>query len=330
MANVVLFTPVIRQGRGSVGKYIFRRLIQSFFLIIGISMITFVITRLAPGGPETLIEDPNVSPQYLEQLRETYGLNDPMPVQYLKWVSNMFRLDFGRSFEDNRPVLDKILERVPATLQLSGAGYVLGLLGIPLGIVAARKRGLFLDKAVRIFTVVGQAIPHWWLGLMILIATASWGIFPLAGMGSPNADNPLLERLHHLLLPAIISALSGWIVYSRYMRSAMLEVLGQDYVRTARAKGLDERKVMNHALRNALLPIITILGGSLAGFFSGSVLLEVVFSWPGMGRLAVDAAFKRDYPVVMALTIIVSSLVILGNLLADIAYAIVDPRVRLE
>lgn len=313
-----------------MGRYVVRRLIQSFFLLLGISLLTFTITRLAPGGPETLIEDPNVSPAYLEQLRESYGLNDSIPVQYFKWVKNMAMLDFGRSFEDNRPVLDKIIERVPATLQLSGTGFLLGLLGIPLGILAARGRGKRADNVIRIFTVIGQAIPHWWLGLMILIATAPFGIFPLAGMGNPNADNLVLERLHHLLLPSLISALSGWIVYSRYMRTSMLETLEQDYVRTARAKGLSERHVMGHAIRNALLPIITVLGGSLAVFFSGSVLLETVFSWPGMGRMAVEAAFKRDYPVVMALTIIVSSLVIVGNLLADIAYAIADPRVRLD
>jgi peptide/nickel transport system permease protein len=311
-----------------MGRFIIRRVIQSFFLLLGITLITFVITRLAPGGPETLIEDPNVTQEYLAQVREEYGLNDPIPVQYGKWVVKMFQLDFGRSFEDNRPVIDKIAERVPATLQLSAAGYLIGLLGVPLGIWAARHRGRGVDNGVRVFTVIGQAIPHWWLGLMILIFAAPLGIFPLAGMGNPNADNQLLERLHHMLLPSIISAMSGWIVYSRYMRSAMLEVLEQDYVRTARAKGLQERKVMNHAVRNALIPIITILGGSLAGFFSGSVLLETVFSWPGMGRLAVDAAFKRDYPTVMALTVIVSSLVILGNLIADIAYAYVDPRVR--
>lgn len=313
-----------------MGRYVVRRLIQSFFILVGISILTFTITRLAPGGPETLIEDPNVSPAYLEQVRESYGLNDPIPVQYLKWMRNMVTLDFGRSFEDNREVKSKIVERMPATFQLSGAGFLLGLLGIPLGIVAAKGRGKTADNVIRIFTVVGQAVPHWWLGLMVLIVAAPLGWFPLAGMGSPNAANPVLERLHHLLLPSLISALSGWIVYSRYMRTAVLETLEQDYVRTARAKGLSERNVMGHAVRNALLPIITILGGSLAWFVSGSVLLETVFSWPGMGRLAVEAAFKRDYPVVMALTIIVSALVIVGNLIADIAYAIADPRVRLE
>lgn len=313
-----------------MGRYVIRRLIQSVFLLLGISLLTFTITRLAPGGPETLIEDPNVSPVYLEQLRDRYGLNDSIPVQYVKWVRNMAVLDFGRSFEDNRPVLDKILERVPATAQLSGTGFLLGLLGIPLGVLAARGRGKRADSIIRVLTVVGQAIPHWWLGLIILITFAPWGVFPLAGMGSPNADNFILERARHLMLPSIIYALSGWIVYSRYMRTAMLDTLEQDYVRTARAKGLGESQVMGHAIRNALLPIITILGGSLAVFFSGSVLVEQVFSWPGLGRLAVDAAFKRDYPVVMALTIIVSSLVIIGNLIADIAYALVDPRVRLE
>jgi peptide/nickel transport system permease protein len=307
-------------------RFIVRRLIQSFFLLLGITLITFVITRLAPGGPETMLEDPNIRPEYIEQLRHEYGLDQPVVVQYGKWVGNMFQLNFGRSFEDNRPVIDKIVERVPATLQLSAAGYLLGLLGIPLGIWAALHRGRTIDNGVRVFTVMGQAIPHWWLGLMILIFTAPWGLFPLAGMGGPNAG--LIDRLHHLLLPAVVSAMSGWIVFSRYMRSEMLEVLQQDYVRTARAKGLKERRVMNHAVRNALLPIITVLGGSLAGFFSGSVLLETVFSWPGMGRLAVEAAFKRDYPTVMGLTVIFSFLVIIGNLLADIAYAYVDPRVR--
>jgi len=311
-----------------MARFIIRRIIQSFFLLLGITMITFVITRMAPGGPETLLEDPNIRPEYIEQLRAQYGLDQPIYVQYAKWVSNMFQLDFGRSFEDNRPVINKIMERAPATLQLSGAAYVIGLLGIPLGIQAALHRGRAVDNIVRVFTVIGQAIPHWWLGLMILIFTAPLGIFPLAGMGNPNADNMVIERLHHLLLPALISAMGGWIVYSRYMRSAMLDVLEQDYVRTARAKGLKERRVMNHAVRNALIPIVTILGGSLATFFSGSVLFETVFSWPGMGRLAVQAAFKRDYPTVMALTVIFSFLVILGNLIADIAYAYIDPRVK--
>ncbi len=312
-------------------RFIVRRLIQSCLLLLGITLITFVISHLAPGGPTTLLEDPNILPEYVEQVRRDYGLDQPIPIQYFKWVGNLARLNFGRSFEDNRPVLDKIVERVPATLQLSVASFLLGLLGIPLGIQAALHRGRFIDNAVRVFTVVGQAVPHWWLGLMIIVFTASYGIFPLGGIASPDAAHPWLDRLHHLALPAVIAAMSGWIVFSRYMRSEMLEVLQQDYVRTARAKGLREGHVIvRHAVRNALLPIITIFGNSLGHFFSGAVLFETVFSWPGMGRLAVQAAFRRDYPTVMALTVIFAALVIVGNLLADIAYGYADPRVRYE
>jgi peptide/nickel transport system permease protein len=240
-------------------------------------------------------------------------------------------LNFGRSFEDNRPVLDKILERVPATLQLSLSGLALGLLGIPLGVQAALHRGGLVDALVRVFTVAGQAVPHWWLGLMIIIITAPYGILPLGGIADPNRPNDVLDRLHHLALPALITAMTGWIVFSRFVRSELLEVLGQDYVRTARAKGLTSQLVLRrHALRNALLPVITVLGNSLAPLLSGAVLFETVFSWPGMGRLAVTAAFRRDYPTVMALTVLVATLVIVGNLLADIAYGYADPRVRYD
>lgn len=310
-------------------RFVVRRVIQSVFLVLGITLITFVITRLAPGGPDTMLEDPNIRPEYIAQIRHDYGLDQPIPVQYVQWVGNLLQLNFGRSFEDNRPVIDKIVERVPATAQLSLTGYLIGLLGIPLGLWAAMNRGRPIDGAIRIFTVIGQAVPHWWLGMMIIVLAAPYGVLPLSGMSNLNAAHPLLDRLHHLLLPALLTAMSGWIVFSRFMRSEMLEVLSQDFVRTARAKGLAERKVLWHATRNALLPIITLLGGSLATFFSGAVLLETIFSWPGMGRLAVQAAFRRDYPTVMALTVIVSTLVILGNLLADIAYAYADPRVRL-
>jgi peptide/nickel transport system permease protein len=312
-------------------RFIVRRLVQSVFLLFGITLITFTISHLAPGGPDTLIEDPNISPDYLARLRTEYGLDQPLPVQYASWVGNLVRLNFGRSFEDNRPVLDKILERVPATLELSLAGLLLGLLGVPLGIQAAVHRGGFVDGAVRIFTVVGQALPHWWLGLMIIIITAPFGIFPLGGIADPNRPDDLLSRVHHLVLPAIITAMTGWIVFSRFVRSELLEVLGQDYVRTARGKGLAGRLALRrHALPNALLPVITLLGNSLAPLFSGAVLFETVFSWPGMGRLAVTAAFRRDYPTVMALTVLVAVLVIIGNLLADLAYGYCDPRVRYD
>jgi peptide/nickel transport system permease protein len=314
-----------------VTRFVVRRLLQSVVLLFGITLITFTIAHLAPGGPETLIEDPSISPEYLAQLRSAYGLDQPLPVQYVRWAGNLLSLNFGRSFEDNRPVLDKILERLPATLELSLAGLVLGLLGIPLGVQAALHRGGLIDAIVRVATVIGQALPHWWVGLMVIIVTAPYGIFPLGGIADPNRPNDLLDRLHHLVLPACIAAMTGWIVFSRFVRSEVLEVLGHDYVRTARSKGLADGVVLRrHALRNALLPVITVLGSSLAPLFSGAVLFETVFSWPGMGRLAVTAAFRRDYPTVMALTVLVAALVILGNLLADIAYGYADPRVRYD
>jgi peptide/nickel transport system permease protein len=208
---------------------------------------------------------------------------------------------------------------------------LLGLLGIPLGVFAAIHRGSWVDNLVRVFTVVGNAVPHWWLGLMILVVSANTiRIFPLGGMYTQGNDT-LLDRLWHLALPATIAAMGGWIGYSRYMRSEVLEVLGQDFVRTARAKGLGERIILvRHVFRNALIPIVTLMGGVLAALVGGSVLFENTFSWPGIGRMAVQAAFQRDYPVLMALNMFSALLVILGNLLADIAYGWVDPRVRYE
>ena len=312
-------------------RFVVRRLLQSVVLLLGITLITFTISHLAPGGPETLLEDPTIPPEYLARLRADYGLDQPLPVQYVRWVANLANLNFGRSFEDNRPVLDKILERVPATLELSMSGLMLGLLGIPLGIQAALHRGSAIDGFVRVFTVVGQSVPHWWLGLLIIIVTAPLGIFPLGGIADPDHPNDIASRLHHLVLPAVITAMTGWIVFSRYVRSELLEVLGHDYMRTARAKGLGRATaIRRHGLRNAFLPVITLLSNPLSPLLSGAVLFETVFSWPGMGRLAVTAAFRRDYPTVMALTVLIAALVILGNLIADVAYGYADPRVRYD
>lgn len=314
-----------------LARYIVRRSLQSALLLLLITVLSFAIMRLAPGGPAQFLDDPRIGPEYRERLLESFGLTEPLPIQYLKWLGNLVRLDFGYSFVDRRPVIEKIAERIPASFQLSIASLFLGLLGIPLGVYAAVRRGRWQDQAIRVFTVFGNAVPHWWLGLMLLILTASTiRIFPLGGMYTVG-DGSLGDRLWHLALPALIGALGGWIGFSRFVRSEILDVLGQDYVRTAHAKGVDARTVLvRHALRNALIPLVTILGASLAGLFSSSVLFETTFSWPGLGRMSVDAANQRDYPVLMALTIIFSSLVILGNLLADLAYGWVDPRVRYE
>lgn len=312
-------------------RYVVRRLIQTVFLMLLITVLNFVIMRLAPGGPAQFAEDPRIGPEFREIMLESYGLKEPIHVQYLKWLGNVARLDFGYSFIDRRPVLEKILERIPASFQLSLGAFLLGLLGIPLGVFAALNHGRWPDQIVRVFTVFGNAVPHWWLGLMLLVLSATYfRIFPLGGMYS-EGDGSLPDRLWHLALPSLVGALGGWIGYSRFVRSEMLDVLGQDYVRTAHAKGLDSRTVLyGHALRNALIPLMTMLGPTLVGLLSSGVLFEVTFSWPGLGRMAVDAAFQRDFPVLMGLATIFSFLGIMANLLSDVAYGWVDPRVRYE
>ncbi|MFB0546561.1 MAG: ABC transporter permease [Anaerolineae bacterium] len=341
-------------------RYVIRRSIQSVFLLLGISIISFSLMHLAPGGPVQFIEDPRLTQKHKEALEHALGLDRPLPVQYLMWLwggdgkgglrklweidaEGRLRLfpegkggilwgDFGRSYVSHRPVLNMIVERIPATVELAGAGMILGLLGgIPLGIYAALKRGTSFDNVVRVLTVIGNAVPHWWLGLMLIILFASTvRIFPSGGRYTLGRGD-ILDRLWHLALPAVIASMGGWITYSRFMRYEVLEVLRQDYVRTAYAKGLQRRTVLlRHVLRNAILPVVTMMGGILTIVISGAVLFENVFAWPGMGRLSVEAFFKRDYPLLMALNMISSFLVITGNLLADIAYGFVDPRVKYE
>jgi peptide/nickel transport system permease protein len=314
-----------------LARYVVRRSLHSVLLLLLVTVLSFSIMRLAPGGPAQFLDDPRIGAEYREQLLESFGLKDPLPIQYLKWLWNVVRLDFGYSFVDRRPVIEKIAERIPASFQLSIASFGLGLLGIPLGLYAALRRGRWQDQSIRLFTVFGNAVPHWWLGLMLLILSASTlRLFPLGGMYTVG-DGSLPDRLWHLALPALIGALGGWIGLSRFVRSEMLDVLGQDYVRTAHAKGLGARLVLvRHALRNAIIPLVTIMAASLPGLFSSGVLFETTFSWPGLGRMTVDAAFQRDYPVLMALTVLFSALVIACNLLADVAYGWADPRVRYE
>jgi len=307
--------------------FIIRRAIQSFLLLIGVSLVSFFIQRIAPGGPSAFTENPRLPASYALEQRHAFGLDQPLQVQYAKWLWQVGHLNFGRSFADQRPAMDKILDRLPNTLELAGTALVLGLLGIPIGIAAALRRGGIFDQSLRLVTVLGNAIPTWWLGLVILILSVKTvDIFPLAGVG-----DGLFDRIHHLILPALLLAIGGWLVYSRYMRSELLEVLGQDYVRTARAKGLTERTViLSHALRNAMIVIITLLGSELAGLLSVGVIMESVFSWPGTGRLLWESALSRDYPVLMAEVVLGATFVILGNFLADIAYGFVDPRIKYE
>ncbi len=314
-------------------KYAIRRILQSIPLLLGITVLTFAIIHAAPGGPLALYSfEPNISQEDLDRLSQAYGLNDPVPLQYVRWLGRMLHLDLGRSFEYHQPVLTTILEHLPATLELLGVAYVIGItLGILVGVFAATHRGTLGDQLVRVFTVLGSAIPHWWIGLMliVLLSGSVLHLFPAGGMSTVGQDFDLLDHLHHLFLPAVILATGPLVGYARYTRAQTLEVMGQDYVRTARAKGSREWRVLTwHVLRNSLIPAITLLGFSLAAIVEGAVLIEQVFAWPGMGRVLVQGALQRDYPLIMGGVLMGGTLVILGNLLADLSYGVADPRIR--
>ncbi len=316
-------------------RFLFRRLLQSVMLLFIILVISFALMHLAPGGPLRLLaEDPNASPATIRDIEERLGLRDPIPVQFVKWLWGVMRLDFGNSHIGGRPVIAAVWDGAVNTLWLTFGGTLLGLAGIPLGVFAARHRGKFSDNIIRVLTVILNAIPHWWLGLVIIIFLSNLSInggpriLPAGGMYTIGNDN-ILDRLWHLILPSFLVSLTYIIVFTRFARSQTLEVLNQDYVRTARAKGLTEGTVNRaHVMRNSLIPLITIMGSILPALFGGLVLTENVLSWPGMGTLFLGAALQRDYPVLMGVIFFTTILVIVGNLLADLAYGLVDPRVR--
>ncbi len=317
-------------------RFIIRRAIQSCFLLLGLSFISFSLVHLAPGGPEAKFEgNPKISPETLNQLREQYGLNDPIPIQYGKWLLNALQGDLGRSYESLRPVTGEIVRVIPNTLLLVIFGTLLGLLGIPMGVFIANRRGKFIDNFMRILTVAGSAVPHWWLGLLALLAagriTNQTGIkiIPLPGY-NPDSTN-FFYLAWQLILPSLLIALTGWLYYSRLTRSQVLDVLSQDYVRTAKAKGLTQSAIARyHVLRNALLPLVTVFGGLLPGIFSGAIIFENIFAIPGIGKLSFDALNAYDYPIVLGALMFSTVLVILGSFLADVLYAVVDPRISYE
>lgn len=307
-------------------RFVVRRLLQSALLVFAVMTFSFFLIHLTPGGPETaLISNPRVSAETLQRMRERYGLEDPLPIRYVKWLRSAAELDFGRSYAYALPVTDVIATRVWPTVQLQGAAYLVALIGVPLGVYAASKRGGVGDNVVRLATVLGTSVPTWWLGLTIIVFLSSTiGWFP-NGQGSGG----FVDWARHIIIPGVLLGLGGLISFTRFVRSEVLEVLGQDYVRTARAKGLDERVVQQaHVLRTALIPIVTILGGLLPGLLSGAIIMESIFNWPGMGRLFIEAASSRDYPLLLGMLLLGTVLTIVGALLADIGYGIVDPRVR--
>ncbi len=316
-------------------RYIARRLVQAIPTFLGITIIAFAIIRLAPGDPLAVFEDARgTTAEQMAELRKAYGFDRPLPIQYVEWLGRAVRLDFGRSFQTHLPAKDLILERIPATLQLTITALLIGLgLGVPSGMWAAINRTRWPDQLVRVFAVTGDSVPHFYLGLLaILFFSVQLRWLPAGGIVTLGAEPwDLADRLRHLILPSLVLATGFLAIFARFMRTEVLEVLGQDYIRTARAKGLRERGVLyGHALRNALIPVITVLGGSLPALLAGAATTEFVFSWPGMGRLAVDAAYARDYPVVMGLVLVASVLIIVGNILSDVLYAVADPRIQLR
>lgn len=320
-------------------KFILHRFLLAIPILIGITMITFAIIHITPGGFTTVNMDmnPNVSPDAIAEMKKLYGLDKPLAVQYVDWLGRFIKLDFGRSFLDNRPVMEKIVERIPATLLLSLSGMaILYLVAIPLGVFSAMRHQTRADTTITIITFIIWAIPFFWLALLSMKffgVELKW--LPISGIRSVNHDllswsGKIKDYTLHLILPVFTTAFTGVATIIRYTRTNLLEVVRQDYIKMAIAKGLPKNKVFyQHALKNALLPIITILGLSLPGLLSGGFIVEAIFAWPGMGRLAFESALSFDYPTIMGGLVIAAFLTLLGNIIADVLYAAVDPRIRL-
>lgn len=319
-----------------------RRLLQAVPLLIGIVTLTFVILHIAPGDPTAMYFNPNIPPEVLDQMRASMGLDRPLHIQYFSWIKAFLTGDFGYSYTQFRPVSQVIGDALPNTLLLGGVSLVvIFLVGCSIGTIQAVRQYSFSDTVLTISSLALYSMPGFWLGLMLVLAvSSSWWpdalALPVSAMTSVDhaAMSPFgkfVDISRHLVLPVIALGLASAAGIARYMRGEMLEVIQQDYIRTARAKGLRESRVLvTHAMRNALIPIISLLGLFLPLLIGGSVVIEVVFSWPGMGRLMYDSILARDYPVVMASTFLFGVLVVVGNMIADLLYAAVDPRIRYD
>jgi peptide/nickel transport system permease protein len=319
--------------------YLLKRIAMLVPLMLGITLITFTVIHLAPGEPVDMqmAMNPKVGKEARERLTKFYGLDKPLHVQYVIWLKKLVQLDLGRSFSsDNRPVLDKIKERMPITLSLNIIALVLEFgLAIPIGVLAAVYRDTWLDKGITVFVFLGFAVPTFWLALLLMYffgVKLNW--LPISGLHTLGYESyswlgRIWDLAKHLVLPVAVASFGSLAGVSRYMRSAMLGVIDQDYITTARAKGLPERVVIwKHAFRNALLPLITLAGFSIPGLIGGSVIFETIFAIPGMGQLFYQGVMSRDYPVVMGILVIGAGLTLIGNLIADVSYAVADPRIR--
>ncbi|MGM0414056.1 MAG: ABC transporter permease [Bacillota bacterium] len=316
-------------------QYLFRRLLQGIPVVLVVSLVVFIIINMAPGDPIARLEDPSISREDLEQRYAAMGLNEPLMVRYAGWLGDFVTGDFGYSMDSSRqPVANLISARILPTIYLTIGAMILSfIISIPIGILSATKQYSVFDYAATLFAFLGVSIPSFFFGLVLLFVFAlQLDLMPTGGFQNPINDSvTFFSHLHHAILPIVALGYARAASLTRYMRSSMLEVIKEDYVRTARAKGLRERVVVyKHALRNALIPVITILGLQVPLLFSGAVVIEEVFSWPGIGRLSVRAVFQRNYTVMMATTVIFAILVFFGNLIADMFYVIVDPRIKYD
>lgn len=312
-------------------NYIVRRILISIPILLGITFVTFYIVNLAPGNPVDLMVSPDMTPEARKALEHSMGLDAPLYMQYLAWLGNLLRGNLGYSYASYRPVAQIIGERLPATFLLMGTALLVGLLvAVPLGVISALKQHSFFDYAATFLAFFGVSAPNFFLGLgLIFLFSVKFGVLPSSGMVTLGSRGGVLDVARHMVLPVTVLAVNIAGRFIRYVRSAMLEVLGQDYLRTATAKGVPYRnRVLIHAFRNAMLPLITLVGLEIPGLLGGAVVTEQIFVWPGIGRLTMDSILTRDYPVLMGLNLMAAVLVLLAGLLTDIFYALADPRIK--
>ncbi len=311
-----------------MAAYLLRRGVQALLVLLGVSIVCFSLVHLVPGDPIRVSLGTRFDPETYQALRERAGFDQPLPVQYLDYITSAVTGDLGVSFRSGEPVTSILFERLPATLTLTLAAMVVALLiAVPLGIVSAIRQGSKLDYSATVVSQVGVSVPDFWMGiLLILLFAGTLGWFPPSGYLSP-LENPI-EWLHHVTLPAVTIGLVSGSILTRFVRSAVLESLSQDYTRTARAKGLPQRDVVRrHVLRNAWVPIVTVTGVQLASLLGGVIVVEVIFGWPGLGRLTLDAVQSRDYPVMQGAVLLFAALFLLVNFVVDLLYAMLDPRI---
>lgn len=314
-----------------MGRYLIQRLVSLVGVLLGVSVVVFLALHLAPGDPAQLLLGPLARPDDLARLRGELGLDEPWPVQYMKWIGRAVQGDFGRSIASHRPVLTEIVERFAATALLAGASLMLAVIvGVSVGVFSAVRRGRWGDRVAMIAALVSMSMPSFWLGmLLIIVFSLALGWLPGTGMSSPRGDGGPLDLLVHLILPAITLAAVPTAILSRLTRSSILEVIGQEFVRTGRGKGLSERAlVRRHVLPNAFVGVATVVGIEAGYLLAGAVLVETVFAWPGLGALLVTSILKRDFPIVQGGVMLIALVYTLVNLATDLVYAYLDPRIR--